>query len=140
MIDTQELIARIEAATGPDRELDAAIYAAMNPEMRPIPNLKGRFFNPAKTTAFVAKDYHLGKGVTDVAPSFSASIDAALTLVPGKWKVRQMNFSAPCADDRKWWLNLHGGKEGEDTFTGLGATPALAICIAALKARRQTDD
>ncbi|WIA54357.1 hypothetical protein N6H05_14920 [Sphingobium sp. WTD-1] len=63
------------------------------------------------------------------------SIDTAMTLLPEKWKLRGMQFSAPCADDRKWHLNLHGGREGQDRFVGRGATPALAMTAAALRAR-----
>ncbi|MGJ8477298.1 hypothetical protein [Sphingobium yanoikuyae] len=65
----------------------------------------------------------------------TVSIDTAMTLLPEKWKLRGMQFSAPCADDRKWHLNLHGGREGQDRFVGRGATPALAMTAAALRAR-----
>lgn len=70
----------------------------------------------------------------------TASMDHAMTLLPGRWKLRGMQFSAPCADDRKWHLNLHGGREGEDRFVGRGATPALALCAAALRARAEAGD
>lgn len=59
---------------------------------------------------------------------------AAMSLVPSGWKLRQMNFSAPCVGDRSWHLNLHGGNEGKDCFVGRGATPALALTAAALRA------
>jgi hypothetical protein len=103
-----ELAAACEAATGPDRALDAAI-----------------------TLALAALGRRVG------IRKFTASLDAAMALVPEGWKLRQMAFSAPCADDRKWHLNLHGGKVGEDTFVGRGATPALALVSAALRARAQ---
>jgi hypothetical protein len=60
---------------------------------------------------------------------------AVLMLLPDRWKLRQMNFSAPCADDRKWHLNLHGGREGEDTFVGRASTPALALLAAICRAK-----
>lgn len=103
----EQLIERLQGLDGPDREVDLLI-------MRWVQNIGGDPRN---------------------ALHYTASIDAALTLVPDGWKLRQMNLSAPCADDRKWWLNLYGGKMGEDTFTGSGATPAIAIVIAALRAR-----
>lgn len=63
-----------------------------------------------------------------------AYLDAALMLLPEGWKLRQMSFSAPCADDRKWHLNLHGGTVGQDTFVGRGKTPALALLAAICRA------
>lgn len=68
------------------------------------------------------------------APPYTASLDAAMSLVPSGWKLRQMNFSAPCADDRSWHLNLHGGAEGQDCFVGRGATQSLALTAACLRA------
>lgn len=65
-------------------------------------------------------------------------LDAAMTLVPEGWRLRQANFSAPCADDRKWHLNLHGGREGEDCFVGRGSSHALALTAAALRAIAST--
>jgi len=49
------------------------------------------------------------------------------TRVPKGWRLRQMNFSAPCADDRLWHVNVHGGREGEEHFVGRGSTPELAF-------------
>ena len=118
---------RIEAAEGADRALDAEIELAIGN------------WSPEHYEAW-HRYQQCGESVNPpmcapVDPQwFTASIDAALTLVPEGWKLRQMSFSGPCADDRKWHLNLHGGKVGEDTFVGRGATPALALCAAALKA------
>lgn len=63
-----------------------------------------------------------------------AYVDAALSLWPDGKKLRQMNFSAPCADDRKWHLNIHGGKEGELRIVGRSSTPALALLAAIVRA------
>lgn len=117
-----ELVARVEQASGPDRELDCAIKEAIGD----------------------AWDYAADWGPRDnchpVAKAYTASIDAAIKLVPEGRKLRQMSFSAPCADDRKWHLNLHAGREGEYTFVGRGAAPALALCAAALKAQATQGD
>ncbi len=64
-----------------------------------------------------------------------AWLDAAMILWPKTEKLRQMNFSGPCADDRKWHLNIHGGKEGELHLVGRGTTPAEALLAAIEKAR-----
>jgi hypothetical protein len=109
MMDIVELVERCEAASGPDRELDRDIELAFP-------------YEDAK---------HLQFGL----PQYTGSMDWAMTLVPEWWKLRQMNYSAPCADDRKWHVNLHGGREGEDCFVGRGGTRALALTAAALRAR-----
>jgi hypothetical protein len=50
-----------------------------------------------------------------------------MTLVPEGWKLRQMNFSGPCADDRKWHLNMHGGQgEGGGSPTAYKGVLAVA--------------
>lgn len=76
------LIERIEAATGPDREIDAAIYQMLNPQMVPTPGLAGGFYDPAKTNPLIASKYHLGGGATGYASFYTRKIDDALTLVP----------------------------------------------------------
>lgn len=111
MREIDGLIERLRKATGPDRELDRLIALE-----------------------------------TDRIDSrYTASIDAALTLVPeahggaGLW----------------WELNSTGGSHGSgksfyiartavyrdgaeamERFTGIGSTPAIALCIAALEARQ----
>lgn len=111
-----ELIERVERASGPDREIDLAIARVMG-------------------TIVLQRNFSDTGNHETTHWEYTASIDAAMTLVPEGWKLRQMNFSAPCADDRKWHLSLYGGSVGEDCFVGRGATPALALCAAALKAR-----
>lgn len=99
-----ELIAALEKATGPSRDLDEQI-----------------------ADAFLPSGW--------LAPRFTASIDAALTLVPDNafW-----SLSVPKQPDmsgKRYWASLHAGKPG-----ARGATPAIALCIAALKAMEATDD
>lgn len=116
-----DLAARIERAEGPDRALDAEIALAAGwREYQP-----GWFRPPS-----VDVNHHASE-----LPRYTGSLDAAMQLVPSGWKLRQMHFNAPCADDRKWHLNLRGGKEGGDRFVGRGSTPALALCAAAIRAR-----
>lgn len=102
---TQKLIARIEAARGPDRALDWEIHL---------------------------RDGLEGVGMYGRHPSYTASIDAALTLMEKGWH---------------WALGWNGPDSGHPNATasvfttsgamekGAGATPALALCAAALKAR-----
>lgn len=101
----ESLAERLEAATGPDRELDEAI-------------LKGC--------------WHTGRRPTDLGPRFTASLDDAMKLVPGGWYWRVghstlyagwagLNAKHPDFCDRN-----------EETFAK-AATPALALCAAALR-------
>lgn len=105
-----ELIERLEKATGPDRALDLAIGEAVG-----AANHSG----PASHRPF-----------RDWAKHYTASIDAAMTLVPEAcaWQCGcEIDFT-PTA--RVWGHDTH-----VDEF---GATPVLALCIAALKARSRT--
>lgn len=100
------LIERLEAASGPDRDLDMRI-------------------------ADLGREWKLpGSATPGYAPMFTASLDAALTLVPEghKWVLH----SDGCAG-----VKLCDMGDDDDLPTGedWAATPALALCIAALKAR-----
>ena len=136
MSDLSELIARIEAASGAQYVLDCAIWDAIYPGER-----AERF---AKLTA-PGKPYHGRLGPADVdgyvqpLRAFTASIDAALTLVPDGYAV-DMTIG-------RYWPNrarvLHVYQDGDRWFhrgsdpaiCANAATPALALCAAALKAR-----
>ncbi|KQM18417.1 hypothetical protein [Novosphingobium sp. Leaf2] len=140
MTDKQTLLdlaERCEAAMGADRELDALIAATC----RFFPRYVGYIWKAglrANVPEVGRVECHTKIGAGGLhysAAKFTASLDAAMTLVPEGWKLRQMAFSAPCADDRSWHLNLHGGKVGEHHLVGRGKTPELALCAAALRAR-----
>ena len=119
----RELIARLEAATGPDRELDAAIAVQVG-------------INP---------DYQ-GDGRYG-CPKFSASLDAALTLVPEgwEWSISGSGTAAICScwnDDYAEVFPSTDRKQPRHTpmerWHPKTATPALALCIAALKAKKDS--
>jgi hypothetical protein len=101
----EELIAALRAATGPAYVLDEAIdkYAVT-----------------------------LGLPPRVVPPPYTASIDAALTLVPATcgWGVPFGPFAQH--DGAQWWQAEVGAAEA------MAATPAIALCIAALRARAAT--
>lgn len=116
-----ELAARVEAASGPDRELDAEI---------------GRY-TAAEFLGYVPVEPQHG-----CAP-FTASLDAAMMLVPEGWRWMAGHREHPHA--RAYVEN------GAPAFVGAGsrrnparqwyettaATPALALCAASLRARAQ---
>lgn len=106
-----ELIARLEKATGPDRELDADI---MYFEIE-----RGAGIKVARIPS-----------LTETANHYTLSIDAAITLVPEEHNADVIRFS-----NSKGHANVkqHMTEAGH---LGNGATPAIALCIAALKARK----
>lgn len=59
--------------------------------------------------------------------TYTTSLDAALTLVQEGWSWRCANLPSG-----RGFASLGTQKSGQDI---VGATPALALCIAALKAR-----
>jgi hypothetical protein len=111
MGEMTDLIERLEKATGPDVDLDEAIACFLAP---PHPR-------------------H-GKPVGMIyAPKYTASIDAALTLVPKDlaWRVDVMTGlpgAIVCVPNA--WVSH---KTAPTHWAG--TTPAIALCIAALKAR-----
>jgi hypothetical protein len=132
---TAELIARLEAATAPDRELDADIWETLGNRAR------------GATT----------RRVFDATPKFTASIDAAVTLVPKGWILLGLNQrtkqeigeanSSSCdpTEAMEWMAAVR--LDTEDKAYRLPAsklrhsaatTAPLALCIAALKARENT--
>ncbi len=98
MTDLSELIERIEAASGPDREIDHAIYHDLLGFCR---HLNKKRTGAQSDTGFDCLDcgadswgnksreggYPAGQGLHDSAPRYTASIDAAMTLVPEGWIV-----------------------------------------------------
>lgn len=102
----EALLARVLEGTGPDRELDAEIdLYLLDAGLR-----KQRFSIPFD------------------APRYTASLDAALTLVPEGWI---------------WVIGSYGNarvyqeQTAGKSFIGENASPARALCEAALQARME---
>ena len=117
------LIERLEAATGPDRELDEEIAL-----------VTGWGFDPEfLTLQWTSPDGQISKSLP---PNFTGSIDAAMTLTPEIEKphfpwlaVKSNNPNNPIGCRCEMWL------DNVQNFRGRGATIAIAVCIAALRAR-----
>lgn len=102
-----DLITRLESADGPDRELDCRIWCAM----------RGADFDLYSQVVPNFNEWQ--------APRYTASIDAALTLVPEGWKWAVTSKNSACCHEQhiaplNWFY---------------ASTPALALAAAALKAR-----
>ena len=116
MTDTHELISRLEVATEGSRELDEAIATAIWGEPKPSGNVGG-------VRILVWQHNGLERSI---APEFTESLDAAMTLVPE-------GESWDCGWEA---ANPHGmAWVGSNNPQVIASTPTLALCIAALTAR-----
>lgn len=110
----RDLIERVERATEGSRELDAIIGRAV-----------GRV--PMHAGFAAADDVAWDKGLGYSVPRYTASLDAARKLIPAgaPWSVN--DYAAP-----KVAARVYGYHEG------FGATPALALVAASLRAHMGT--
>jgi hypothetical protein len=134
------LIERIEAGGGPDRVIDGWIWAIIKgDDPYVVGNEPGRFPQKAimGTRLDVMRELDSKDGADYIgAPPFTASIDAALKLVEADWFWR-VGHDGEGADP-----SLFRADVGEPVSFGfvraVAATPALALCAAALRARETT--
>ena len=129
MTDLKDLARRVSELQGPSREVDREIWYALQDEMEGDP-------------------CHAG--------CFTASLDAAMMLVPDGWAVERFGIwpASPDGADNvsppRSFVTLCGtsvGRMGRKMIWGHGSgdrraeaeatTPALALCAAALTARSE---
>jgi hypothetical protein len=127
--ELEALAERCEQATGPDKRIDLTIFATLHPD---------EFADAAEARQYASTSYQREMNNADWyyistigLPRYTTSLDAAMTLVPEGWA---------------WSLN--SGAQGE-CFARVSpksrltvvdaATPALAFCAAALRARASQD-
>jgi hypothetical protein len=134
-----DLIARLEAATGEDVNIDFALQDAVygrnsrvfpayvDPRSYAVPDGNGGWVRVMRPSGIAAT-------YDRYVPRYTASLDAALTLVPEgwEWTVRGRPHGDGLASIGRAW------ESGSDTV--IAATPALALCIAALRARANEGD
>lgn len=122
------LAERAEAATEPDRALHGDIAEALGLN----PPWAGK-----RTPHFWRDSWSDGRDYWD-APAYTTSLDAAMTLVPKGWGwlVSQPNEKAIASGLLKKDTPVMGEVQyGCDRrYTVAAATPALALCAAALRA------
>lgn len=150
-----DLIALLEKAEAPSRELDQAIHLLVLPDDLASKIIRGDM---------KVHEWSLGMGGicwrSDSGSSggtwpvrhYSSSIDAALTLVPDGWLLSELLQNHPefkSITDRGWnagvmgpveWASPEPGAPDEPVFDHANGThdhPAIALCIAALKARKE---
>lgn len=142
----KELIKRLERAAAGSRELDWAIRDHLGLVEIPIEVVFGR--NDGCWVRRVGEQIidigsFMDSGATSsdaYLPRYTTSIDAALTLVPNDGNhVWTLYNDFPC--DVFWAVVTSDGKDDEPDpeyiqyRSGDCASPALALCIAAMKAR-----
>lgn len=135
-----ELAERCEKATGPDRELDAAIIVACQHDLpAPMGECSASLRLPHKDDRCEAGTYWLVQrsGMSlRTARSVTASLDAAMTLVPEGMILRQYRASRFVKHECEVGIDYaHGGWGGHSDYSF-----ALALTAAALKARAQEAD
>jgi len=138
-----ELALRCEKATGPDRELDALIYAAINnASVKPYPLSSD--FGPHDRWQFWSKDgaHFLGSEQRFRMKPVTASLDAIVALIGEKLPGRTIGM-LDCWQDGKP-AGLIGG-EGKSldlllATIATGNTRTLALCAAFLRALASKGD
>lgn len=155
MVDLAELERRLEAATGPDRELDESIAMALG--------LAEAFFSKHRYWCVSYQgehwisgtypNFHPDTGKKNVVPAephgwgwdvslpeYTASLDAALALVEEKlpgWEWRVMWNG--CQGNLAELTDNETAESSMENFSGLGATPALGLLLALIRALRESE-
>ncbi len=135
MINLSELAERIEALHGSDREIDCLIKQIATPDLEIMTD--GGSYDGKRNAEYVKlKDLDLsdwedwqGMGIQIEAPAYTASIDAAMTLVSNDNLTREIVYGP-------WipgWVTITNAETGK-TYDGEAITPELALCAAALRA------
>lgn len=136
-----DIRARLEAATGPDRELNEEIAFAIR--WRPTSGLPATSFaeHEAKHGYETAWTAHAPFRLSWPIPDYTASIDAAIALVEEKlpgWSWRLMNVSHGTPTGMPKCSLKHPISSGRDV-PGFARTPALAILTALFAALEAND-
>jgi hypothetical protein len=130
------LAARVEAASGPDRQLDFAIFRALRPEYA---GPEWQPFAGGLRHVNDSSDMRCMPDVDKTPPHYTAILDAALTLVPDgyKWALHSADdHSSPVA----YCVPNMGRLPWPDWVNDVEAsTPALALTAASLRALAEVD-
>lgn len=119
-----ELIAKLEAATGPDRELDASIALEIGWTHQKVKGDAVRYWRPpGEMRSFMRYE----------CPRFTGSIDAAMTLKPDG--VTDCGLEQDASG-----VFAHWAGNGWLSVGTHETSIAIALCIAALKARADMTD
>lgn len=131
MKETDALIRQLECATKGSRGFDGDIWAIADyDEMWRRCGWKGLWYAGHLHTK-AEKAERIKRMAAHLAPAYTTSLDAALTLVPDGmgWGVKKQQ------NGHFAWCDGDIAQAG-NVAVRYGVTPAIALCIAALKARQ----
>lgn len=137
--DIDELIARLEKATGPDRELDIAIlYAVDIGRWKYCENKTAELIAECRSKGLTGRDDACRRSAFFDTPKYTASLDAAMQLVPEGWFWFLGHLDQT---DRRFVATVQErAVVGDPSFNGFSLAPAIALTIAALKAWKASHD
>lgn len=129
MPDLPSLLERLGQLEEPSREVDCMIYHTINPAYGPIGDVPGQ----------VCYMPEIRGGHPFQCARYTASVDAALTLVPEGWHWsagnRTHDSTGETIGEPYGHISPNGLHDSTKVFTERAPTPAIALTIAALKAR-----
>lgn len=130
---------RVERAECPSRELDAEIWATTESKGAPVWRVGPPTYEPARLFCNPCPDIDwIGYDLFQIAPHYTSSIDSAVLLVPTgnlwRWLLDRRAFASGRPDGYRAEVTLSGKIEPKDCQSW-AATPALALCASALRAR-----
>ena len=133
--EQRALIAKIEAATEPSRELDRCLAIEVGICLHDKLERSGAQSDTGFTCAHCGADTwgnvgKYGQKLSDRIPPFTSSIDAAMALVPDGWML--ISILQPSVG--LYRATLQGPDNWTLVYSSRASIP-IAICIAALKAR-----
>lgn len=153
MPDLLKLAEQCEKRTGPDRELDLAIYLALWPTSnlartteypRGLNGQEGYSWDIRGASVIYERWTDDGRCPVNGGyplPAYTASIDAAMTLKADDVDI-DLAYSIILIDGKAWFAELTAGDPHQTGFwpqQGRGVNAALAICAAALRALPRAD-
>lgn len=129
--DLINLAERVEALTGPDREVDAEIALTLSI----VRERDGDLFYGHRNYSVMVIERHYDdrEGDAPELPHYTTSIDAAMTLVPEGCLWTMDSFNGPKWSAGVWRVPGRGWVYLSKNLRA--ATPALALTAAALRAR-----
>jgi hypothetical protein len=71
-------------------------------------------------------------------PAYTSSVDAAMSLLPDGWSIHRLCHRHDCRGNFSgWFAELYRASDAviEQPANSLGATAALALCVAAMRVR-----
>lgn len=126
----EDLIQRLEGAEEGSRELDVRVAYAIDFQCQDVGTQLRQFVDMIGVEAFTERADRYQSIWSTALPAFSTSVDAALSLMPFPdqgFRLLQMQNGVCQAE-------VAADEEGDGYEMGDAETPALSICLAALKA------